>query len=110
MPADSATPQQPVGTAAEGALETAIEAALQNALHLTKIVKSKLRIVSTESVTWPDGSLGCPQEDTMYSQALVPGFRIVIQAGERQLDYHASTDGGLVLCPPERATPPARND
>jgi hypothetical protein len=105
-PANAATSQQPDGAAAVAALEAATEAALQDAAHSTKIVKPKLRIVSAEPVTWSDGSLGCPQEDTMYSQALVPGFRIVIKAGERQLDYHASADGGLVLCPPERAMPP----
>ncbi len=109
-PGHSTTPQQLHEAATQGALQSVTEAALQDAERETKIEKSKLRIVSAESVTWSDGSLGCPQEDTMYSQALVPGFRVLIQAGERQLDYHASADGGMVLCPPERAMPPVPND
>jgi hypothetical protein len=38
--------------------------------------------------------------------ALVPGYRIRIQAGDNVLDYHASRRGYLVLCPPGRSVDP----
>jgi hypothetical protein len=64
------------------------------------------RIASTESVTWRDGSLGCPQPDRMYTQALVRGWRLRVQAGGQELDYHASARGQWLLCPAGRAVDP----
>lgn len=62
--------------------------------------------VRTESVTWRDGALGCPSSDRMYTQALVPGWRIVVTDGSRSATYHASRSGRWLLCPPERAQAP----
>lgn len=62
--------------------------------------------VRTESVTWRDGALGCPSSDRMYTQALVPGWRIVVTDGSRSATYHASRSGRWVLCPPGRAQEP----
>ena len=50
------------------------------------------------AVIWRDGSLGCPQPDMMYTQALVPGYQIVLRVGEATYDYHASDRGYFVLC------------
>jgi hypothetical protein len=65
----------------------------------------RARVVEVERVTWSDGSLGCPQPDGMYSQALVPGWRIVLAAGSRSFEYHAGEGGHVVHCPPGRAKP-----
>jgi len=46
----------------------------------------------------------------MYTQALVPGYRVRIRAGGKELDYHAGRTGAPVLCPPGRAIPPAAGD
>ena len=62
--------------------------------------------VRTESVTWRDGALGCPSSDRMYTQALVPGWRIVVTDSVRIATYHASRSGRWLLCPPERAQEP----
>jgi len=51
------------------------------------------------AVIWRDGSLGCPQPDMMYTQALVPGYQIVLRVGEVTYDYHASESGNFILCP-----------
>jgi hypothetical protein len=67
---------------------------------------STLRVVSADRVTWRDGSLGCPKPGMNYTQALVPGHRIRIQAGAEMLDYHASNRGPPFLCPRERAKDP----
>jgi hypothetical protein len=66
--------------------------------------------VRTESVTWRDGALGCPSADRMYTQALVPGWRIVVTDGSRSATYHASRSGRWLLCPPERAQEPLPGD
>mgnify|MGYP006921665931 CR=1 FL=1 len=54
-------------------------------------------LVSSEAVTWPDSALGCPSPGVMYTQALVDGLRVVVEAGGRRWDYRL---GGtqLKLC------------
>ena len=58
-------------------------------------------------MTWPDGSLGCPQPGINYTMALVPGYQIIVRAGEQRLDYHATRRGHFVLCPAGLAVEPA---
>lgn len=61
-------------------------------------------------VTWPDGSLGCPQPDQMYTQALVPGYRLVLEAGGQRYRYHGARDQMPKYCPAERAQKPRPDD
>lgn len=75
----------------------------QHAARRTGIDVAALTVASAERVTWLDGSLGCPEPDMMYTQALVPGYRIRIEAGGETLDYHAGTRGAPLLCPPAHA-------
>jgi hypothetical protein len=63
----------------------------------------KPRLVELERVTWSDGSLGCPQPGMNYTQAVVPGWRIVLATGSRSLEYHANDAGRVVHCPRSRA-------
>jgi hypothetical protein len=67
--------------------------------------EAKPELVELQRVTWRDGSLGCPQPDMAYTQALVPGWRLVLAAGGRSIEYHASEAGRVVHCPPEQAQP-----
>ena len=49
-------------------------------------------------MNWPDGSLGCPQPGQVYTQALVPGWRLVVQRPGREAVYHARQRGKWLLC------------
>jgi len=90
-------------------LKSMIEAALADAARRTRLDASTLKVASAERVTWPDGALGCPKPGMSYTQALVPGYRIRIQAGKELLDYHAGIRGKPVLCPSGQATDPVPN-
>jgi len=83
-----------------------IEAALDDAANRSTTARAAITVTSAEAVTWPDGSLGCPQPGMMYTQALVAGYRIVLQAGEQTLNYHAMSRGKPVFCPAGRVAPP----
>ena len=93
-------------TAMATGLKSMIEAALADAARRTGLDASTLKVARAERVTWPDGSLGCPQPGMSYTQALVPGYRIRIQAGKELLDYHAGVRGKPLLCPSGHATDP----
>jgi hypothetical protein len=109
-PVESQTPppKEPPVTVVN--LQFVTEKALADATRLTGLERAKLEVVEAADVTWRDGSLGCPQEGMQYTMALVPGYRVRIQAGDRLLDYHASSRGGLSLCPEGRAVDPLPGD
>lgn len=61
-----------------------------------------------QAVVWNDGALGCPQPGLSYTQALVPGWRIVVHLGDgRRLDYHASHSGAWLRCASAQPEPVA---
>ena len=69
-----------------------------------------IQVVSAARVVWRDGSLGCPQPDMAYTQALVPGYRVVLMARGQRLDYHAGLRGEPQLCAAGQAQDPLPND
>ena len=99
-------PKSPPPGAVNSSLEEVVRAARADAVRRTGVTADSLVVVSAESVTWSDGSLGCPQPGMMYTQALVPGYRVRLRGPGGEMDYHASTRGALVLCPAGRALDP----
>ena len=92
-------------------LQRQIDAALADAARRTGVPAAALKLLRAERVTWSDGSLGCPAPGMMYTQALVPGFRIRIDAGGHLLDYHGSMRSGAAqYCPAGRAVEPSGRD
>jgi hypothetical protein len=63
-----------------------------------KVAESAVVLTRAEQVTWPSGALGCPEPGTMYTQALVPGFRVVARTLEGELLYHTDTLGNTRSC------------
>lgn len=98
--------------AAPAAVRSLLPALRDDAARRAGVAPAVVRVASVQAVTWPDGSLGCPQADRLYTQALVPGWRISMAVAGRTLTYHASQTGSWTWCQPERATPalPASDD
>jgi hypothetical protein len=80
-----------------GSLVSAAQRSLSEQLD---IVLRRVQLVEVRAVTWPDGSLGCPQPDAVYSQAEVNGYRIVLSAGDTEYIYHTDFDR-VYLCDAE---------
>jgi hypothetical protein len=72
----------------------------------TGVEPAAIVTVQAQAVTWPDGSLGCPEPDVAYTQALVPGYWVVLDAGGTMLDYRVGRAGSFILCESPLATPP----
>lgn len=64
----------------------------------TGIDRSEIEVVLAEAVTWSDGSIGCPEEGVVYTQALVPGYRVILDVAGQELAFHASGTGDFRLC------------
>lgn len=98
VPAGGEVPQEIMGELlAEVASQTGVEV-------------GELTIERAQQVTWPDGSLGCPEPDMMYTQALVPGYWVVIKAGDETFDFRMSETGVPRLCPEGQGNPPLEQD
>ena len=88
-------------------LQSIVTAAKQDAVARGAPAQA-ITVQSAQRVTWRDGSLGCPEPQMQYTQALVPGWRVILRVGDATYDYHATANGHLILCPRERATDPSR--
>jgi len=59
---------------------------------------SAVTIVEAKAETFSDGSLGCPEPGMMYTQAIVDGYQVVVEANGTQLDYRGSAPGKFRIC------------
>ena len=59
---------------------------------------TSVTVVRAESVGWNDGSLGCPQPGTVYTQALVDGYHVVLDVGGQEYDYRVGSGATVKLC------------
>jgi hypothetical protein len=78
----------------EGRVETdlsaEVEMAIEDATSAEGVTEEDVRVLLAEHVTWRDGSLGCPEPDGMYTQALVEGYRVILAVGDQQYAYHGA--------------------
>jgi hypothetical protein len=81
---------------------------LKEAAALSKVDRDQLVIARAQSVVWSDGSLGCPEPGMMYTQALVNGYWVIIEAGGKKYDFRVGRSGSFRLCPPGRGQPPSQ--
>ena len=82
---------------------------LEDVAKLANVPREKLVVVRAEGVVWNDGSLGCPEPGIMYTQALVNGYWVIIDAGGRKYDYRVGSGGSFHLCPEGRGQPPSQS-
>lgn len=73
-------------------------AVVADAAKRFKVAESAVVLARAERLTWSDGSLGCPEPGRMYTQMLVPGFRMVAVTTAGELTYHTDSQGGVVSC------------
>ena len=96
LPADTPpTPSMPIADIPPSITEAVIE----EAARVSGVPFEDVSVVRAEAVVWNDGSLGCPQPDEMYTQALVEGYWVVVDAGGQEYDFRVGSNGDLRLCP-----------
>ena len=67
-----------------------------------------ITIVSATEQQWPDGAMGCPKPGEMYTQMIVPGYRVVLEAAGERYAYHSDRRGKFIVCGNGLALPPAQ--
>ncbi|MBD0266158.1 MAG: hypothetical protein ICV78_26600 [Tolypothrix sp. Co-bin9] len=71
-------------------------AVLQAASKRLQQPTSQLRIIEFQQQTWKDGCLELANADEVCTQALVPGWRVVVGIGEQTLVYHTNQTGSAL--------------
>ena len=79
---------------------------LKEAAKLANVPPQELAIVRAEAVVWNDGSLGCPEPGMEYTQALINGYWVVINAAGQEYDFRVGGGGSFRFCPQGRGRPP----
>ena len=88
-------------------LQQVIGAARRDLAERRGIEADSIDLLEAGPVTWRSSAIGCPESGVYYTQALVPGYRIVLQVGVEAFAYHGRLGGSPFLCPPNRAETPA---
>jgi len=79
------------------------EAAISDLSTTLNLPAEKITMISTEAVDWPDGCLGIQKIGTFCTQAIVPGYKIMLEADGKQYEYHTNKDGSQVAAIGETA-------
>ena len=107
IPSQATTPSGGSGGLPAGMLDEVTALAEEE----TGVDRSEIEVVLAEAVTWSDGSIGCPEEGMVYTQALVPGYRVSLDIAGEEIHYHAGNDGQFFPCGnPQPAAEGGTND
>ena len=75
-----------------------VRAAIEAEAERKGVGTDAVDVVGYDDVTWPDGSIGCPQPGMAYTQALVPGRLLVLEVDGERASYHAGRGDGFAYC------------
>ena len=89
--------EQPTPTHIPVDLTPAQRATINALMEQLNLTADKIKLVSTEAVTWPNGCLGIVRMGVMCTQAEVPGFKIILEADGQKYEFHANQDGSVVM-------------
>ena len=75
-----------------------VQAAVAAEAERRAVSEDEIQVTGFAEVTWSDGSLGCPQAGMHYTQALVPGYQLILEVDGERASYHAGRDQQFRYC------------
>jgi hypothetical protein len=85
-------------------LPAAVQMASQNLASKLGISVDAITVMTFETVDWPDGCLGVPQKGVMCTQMITPGYKVTLEANQKQYIYHTNQDGTSMILEPSTNT------
>jgi len=92
---------------AEITMEEQIHAAIADLAIRVGVAADDIIVREARSVQWSSGAVGCPKPGMNYTQALVPGMRLLLEVNGTVYYYHGRKGRNLFYCPAGRAQAPA---
>lgn len=99
-PASTVTPVRASPISSPTAPPTSALAAIGDDLQGRGVSPEGMAVLRADAVTWPDGSLGCPELGIVYPATPEDGLQIVVEAAGRTWDYRFDSAGRARLCQP----------
>ncbi len=81
-----------------GANDEMVALAKKDLARRRDISAERIALKHIEGVDWPDASLGCPEEEKAYAQAIIPGYRLVLSDGTADFEYHTDSHLRVIYC------------
>ncbi len=75
-----------------------IDPVVADVARVANVPPEAVQVISAESVTFPNGALGCPVPGVLYTQVQVDGYRIVLSVGGTTYDYRGTGPGTFRRC------------
>ena len=90
----------PVTPAADTPPQVLIDRAVADLSTTLPIAADQIKLVTAAPASWPNAGLGCPKIGVLYIQTVTTGWRLVFQAGPRQVEYHSGpkAEAAMVQC------------
>jgi len=88
-------------------IDQQIQDAIADLAGRAGVAANAITVKEARAVQWGSGAMGCPKPGMNYTQALVPGVRLLLDVDGTIHYYHGSRRASLFYCPAERAQAPA---
>ncbi|MCU0507602.1 MAG: hypothetical protein MUC34_04220 [Anaerolineae bacterium] len=85
----------------------AVEAARQTLAQELGVPVESVRVVSVQEVEWPNGCLGVQKPDMMCTDAIVPGYQVILEVEGKQYEVRTDLTGRQAVVAPEGSSGPA---
>lgn len=89
-------PLQKPGVAEDEPYPPAVPAAIHAFAEAKGEDPSLIKVLSYSFVEWSNGCMEYPHTDEICMQALIPGWRILLQLGDQEIEIHSDEMGGEI--------------
>ena len=99
----TATPRAPVSGASESGSVPAVENARAALAQQLSVNVEDVTVVSSGQVDWPNGCLGVAKPGMMCTDAIVPGYQVILEVNGKQYEVRTDLSGQQVVVVSEGA-------
>ena len=76
--------------------EQAVEETIEFVSLIDRIHPDKIKVISSEAAEWPNSCLGLPMDGEVCAEALVPGYKVTLEADGQIMVFRANKDGSSI--------------
>ena len=106
--AETASPIVENETASFGEdLDQKVTTAIADLAAQTGVAEDAITVREARIVNWGSSAVGCPKDGMNYTQQIVPGVLLLLEADGKVYRYHGRAASDPFHCPDERAEAPA---
>lgn len=98
QPSQAPGPSEPGASGTISLAATITDPIIAEIAGLAGVPIDGVTLVSAEAVTFPDGSLGCPEPGMAYTQVVTDGYKVVATASGKTYDYRGTVAGTFRRC------------